>query len=121
MGTLAVDVVTPRAGREFEVWGEGFYLEWGGTPDSLRLYNGDTGELEPVPLYEHVEYTEGYSQFVVENAYDPVYGARPLKRYIQKHVETLTARLILEDRVQAGDVVEIGVRDGALEAGVRGK
>ena len=68
-----------------------------------------------------VELTPEASEFVVENAYDPVYGARPLKRYIQKHVETLTARLILEDRVQAGDVVEIGVRDGALEAGVRGK
>ena len=68
-----------------------------------------------------VELTPEASEFVVENAYDPVYGARPLKRYIQKHVETLTARLILEDRVQAGDVVEIGVRDGAPEAGVRGK
>ena len=68
-----------------------------------------------------VELTPEASEFVVENAYDPVYGARPLKRYIQKHVETLTARLILEDRVQAGDVVEIGVRDGAREAGVRGK
>ncbi|MDE7353258.1 MAG: ATP-dependent chaperone ClpB [Acetatifactor sp.] len=68
-----------------------------------------------------VELTPEAAEFVVENAYDPVYGARPLKRYIQKHVETLTAKLILEDRVQTGDVVEIGVRDGALWSGVRRK
>ena len=53
---------------------------------------------------------------IVEEAYDPVYGARPLKRYIQKHVETLTARLILEDKVQAGDTVRIQAKNGALEA-----
>ena len=68
-----------------------------------------------------VELTPEASEFVVENAYDPVYGARPLKRYIQKHVETLTARLILEDRVQAGAGVVIGGREGALEGGGRGK
>ena len=51
-------------------------------------------------------------QLIVEQAYDPVYGARPLKRYIQKHVETLAARMILEDRVKAGDVIEITVVEG---------
>jgi len=104
MGTLAVDVVTPRAGREFEVWGEGFYLEWGGTPDSLRLYNGDTGELEPVPLYEHVEYTEGYSQFVVENAYyeeladyiDAVRGKKKPRHTFERDREILS----LIDRIE---------------------
>ena len=45
-----------------------------------------------------------------------MYGARPLKRYIQKHVETLTARLILEDKVQAGDTVRIQAKDGVLVA-----
>ena len=54
----------------------------------------------------------------MKNAYDPVYGARPLKRYIQKHVETLTARLILSDGVQSGDTVLIDLEDGALTAGV---
>ena len=52
----------------------------------------------------------------MENGYDPVYGARPLKRYLQKHVETLAARLILADGVRAGDTIEIGLKDGALEA-----
>ncbi len=54
---------------------------------------------------------------IVENAYDPVYGARPLKRYIQKHVETMVARLILEDKVPGGGTVLIDARDGELTAG----
>lgn len=69
MGNLAVDVVTPRAGREFELWGEEFYLEWKGTPDSLRIYDKETGGMNQVKLYEDVEHTEGYGRFVVENAY----------------------------------------------------
>ncbi len=55
-------------------------------------------------------------QFIVENAYDPVYGARPLKRYIQKYVETLSAKLILSDQVSAKDTIMITVEDGALTA-----
>ncbi len=58
-------------------------------------------------------------RFIVDNAYDPVYGARPLKRYIQKYVETLTAQLILEDKVSQGDTVLIDLQDGALAALVR--
>lgn len=69
IGNLAVDVVSPKAGREFEIWGEGFYLEWKGTPDSLKVYNTDTGTTEQISLYTHAEHTKGYNQFVVENAY----------------------------------------------------
>ena len=54
--------------------------------------------------------------FVANAAYDPSYGARPLKRYIQKHVETLSARLILEDHVHEGDAIELDVVDGSLQA-----
>ncbi|WWR16566.1 ATP-dependent chaperone ClpB [Lachnospiraceae bacterium JLR.KK008] len=54
--------------------------------------------------------------FIVDSAYDPVYGARPLKRYIQKHVETLSAKLILADAVESGDTIRIDVRDGGLTA-----
>ena len=64
----------------------------------------------------HLELSPEAVSFIVEQAYDPVYGARPLKRYIQKHVETLTAKLILEDKTQAGDTVRIDVRNGALTA-----
>ena len=66
-----------------------------------------------------LELTEEAVQLIVDNAYDPVYGARPLKRYIQKHVETLTAKLILSDGVGAGDRVLISVENGELAAGVK--
>ena len=60
--------------------------------------------------------TDSAKQFIVENGYDPVYGARPLKRYLQKHVETLAARLILADGVRAGDVIQIDEQNGKLTA-----
>ena len=55
-------------------------------------------------------------QFIVDNAYEPVYGARPLKRYIQKYVETLSAKLILAGEVGEGDTIRIELADGALTA-----
>ncbi len=58
-------------------------------------------------------------KLIVENAYDPIYGARPLKRYIQKYVETLSAKLILADAVKAKDVIVISVKDGELTAACR--
>jgi ATP-dependent Clp protease ATP-binding subunit ClpB len=51
----------------------------------------------------------------VENGYDPVYGARPLKRYIQKYVETLAAKLILSDKVRVGDIILIDLNDSQNE------
>ncbi len=66
-----------------------------------------------------LELTDEAMHFIVENAYDPVYGARPLKRYIQKYVETLTAKLILSDTVRTGDKVEISLKDGELTASVK--
>ena len=47
---------------------------------------------------------------MADNGYDPVYGARPLKRYLQKNVETLAARLILNDGVRAGNTIVIDVK-----------
>ncbi len=66
-----------------------------------------------------VELSEEAEAFIVENAYDPVYGARPLKRYIQKYVETLSAKLILADRVEQGDTILITVENGELAASVK--
>ena len=63
-----------------------------------------------------VELSPQAEQFVVDNGYDPVYGARPLKRYLQKTVETLAAKLILADGVGAGDTIFIDVENGALRA-----
>ena len=66
-----------------------------------------------------VALTPEAESFVIEHGYDPIYGARPLKRFLQKHVETLSAKLILQDVVAAGDTIEIGVTDGKLEAHVK--
>lgn len=63
-----------------------------------------------------IEVTGEAADFIVSEAYDPVYGARPLKRYIQKYVETMAARLILEDKVHVGDVIKIDVKNGELTA-----
>ena len=60
--------------------------------------------------------TEAAQDFIVDEAYDPVYGARPLKRYIQKYVETLSARLILSDQVKEGDVITIDLENNMLKA-----
>ena len=64
--------------------------------------------------------TDAAKEFVVEGGYEPMYGARPLKRYLQKHVETLAARLILEGNVGRGSEIVIDVADGALSAKVKG-
>lgn len=63
-----------------------------------------------------IEITDAASEFITGEAYDPVYGARPLKRYIQKYVETAAAKLILEDKVHMGDVIKIDVLNGELTA-----
>jgi ATP-dependent Clp protease ATP-binding subunit ClpB len=66
-----------------------------------------------------VELSKEAEDFIVERAYDPVYGARPLKRYIQKYVETLSAKLILGDEVEQGDTILIDVEDGQITAKVK--
>ena len=66
-----------------------------------------------------VELTPAAQQFIVDHGYDPVYGARPLKRFLQKHVETLSAKLILADKVREGDVILIDVENDHLTAGVK--
>ena len=66
-----------------------------------------------------IELTVAAKEFVVEGGYEPMYGARPLKRYLQKHVETLAARLILEGNVGRCDVIVIDVTDGKLMARVK--
>ena len=59
-----------------------------------------------------LELTDAAKDQVIENGYDPVYGARPLKRYLQKHVETLAARKILSGDVHAGDTLVLDVQNG---------
>lgn len=66
-----------------------------------------------------VELSKEAEAYVVDHGFDPVYGARPMKRYLQKTVETEAAKLILADRVRAGDTILIDVENGALIAKVK--
>ena len=66
-----------------------------------------------------LEMTEEAKDFITDHGYDPVYGARPLKRYVQKHVETLVAKIILQGDVSAGDTVVITVEGNSLTAAIR--
>ena len=67
----------------------------------------------------HIEIKKEALDFILENAYEPGFGARPLKRYMQKHVETLAAKCILEDKVKEGDKIEIVLENGELKAEVK--
>ncbi|MDD6194291.1 MAG: ATP-dependent chaperone ClpB, partial [Lachnospiraceae bacterium] len=68
-----------------------------------------------------VELSQAAEDYVVEHGYDPVYGARPLKRYLQKYVETMAAKCILADQVRLGDTIYIDVVNGELEATVKSR
>lgn len=63
-----------------------------------------------------IRITDVAKKYITDQAYDPSYGARPLKRYIQKNVETMSAKLILEDKVKPKDVITFDVSDGQLTA-----
>ena len=63
-----------------------------------------------------MELTDAAREAVVKKGYDPVYGARPLKRYLQKYVETLVARAILQGSLRMGDTITIDAEDGKLIA-----
>jgi len=69
----------------------------------------------------HIELTRAAKQHIVDGGYDPMYGARPLKRYLQKYVETLAAKLILAGNVGSGDTIIIDEKDGDLTASTGGK
>ncbi|MGN1159798.1 MAG: ATP-dependent chaperone ClpB [Lachnospiraceae bacterium] len=63
-----------------------------------------------------VELSDDAKQYIIDNGYEPTYGARPLKRFIQKYVETLSAKLILSDGVAGGDTILITLQNGELAA-----
>lgn len=68
-GILVVDVVSPVAVRKLEIYSKNSYLSWSGTPDSIYEFNPATKKSEIVVLKEATEHNEGYSAFIVENAY----------------------------------------------------
>ena len=66
-----------------------------------------------------IELTEAAKEHIIQGGYEPMYGARPMKRYIQKNVETTAARLMLEGNVGSGDTILIDESDGRLKAMVK--
>ena len=66
-----------------------------------------------------IEISKNAQNYIVEEGYDPVYGARPLKRFVQKYVETLAAKLILADKVAAKDIILIDLEEEELIAKVK--
>jgi len=97
-GVLVVDVVSPVAVRRLEAYAENEYISWNGTPDSIYEFQSQTKKLEKVVLNEETEHREGYSSFIVENAYkneikeffevvlehkEPLYGFEKDKRTLE--------------------------------------
>ena len=68
-----------------------------------------------------LEITPAAKRLITENGYDPVYGARPLKRYLQSHIETLIARTIIAEELSQGDVIEVGEKNGDFVVGIKRK
>ena len=80
----------------------------------LAELNGRLAEREL-----QIELTASAKTYIADHGFDPVYGARPLKRYMQKYVETLAAKLILAGDISTGDTIVIDVADDKLEAKVK--
>lgn len=68
-GTLAVDVVSRKAVRNLEVFGEKLYLQWDGSPKGLKVYDFNSKKEITIELYDEIDQLDNYSKFVVENAY----------------------------------------------------
>ena len=60
--------------------------------------------------------TDAARSYIVDNGYDPIYGARPLKRFVQKNVETLAGKLILSDGISEGETILIDYDENGLTA-----
>lgn len=97
MGALQVDVVSRKAVRNLEIYGENIYLSWDGTPTGLKLYDFENKQDISVKLYENAEHIEGYSSFIIENAYrselnaflSEVAGKKQAKYTFEDDLETL--------------------------------
>ena len=93
------------------------------------LTKGDVGAIIDLLLQDvnkrlcdkqiQISLTDAAKAFVIEEGYEPMYGARPLKRYLQKHVETQAAKVILQGDVGSGDTIELDVAEGAWKVHVK--
>ena len=72
-----------------------------------------------VPSNIHIELTEVAREKIIEESYDKNYGARPIKRYVTRNIETLLANLILEDKVKFNDTLVIDYKNDAYEIDIK--
>lgn len=96
-GMLAVDVVSRKAVRNLEIFGENLYISWDGTPDGLRMYDIENKKEKKIQLYEKIDRLPDYSNFVIENAYrnellcffDVINGRGKARYTFEEDLETL--------------------------------
>lgn len=97
IGSLQVDIVSRKAVRNLEIYGESIYLSWDGTPEGLKLYNFETKKNEDIILYDNAEHIDGYKSFIIENAYKneleaflkEISGKKASKYSFKEDLETL--------------------------------
>jgi len=103
-GMLAVDVMSRKAVRNLEVFGEDIYLSWDGTPEGIQDYDYENEIVQNINLYDKVDKLAGYSDFVVENAYknelvsffNAIAGKNEIKYTFQEDMEILKFIDIIE-------------------------
>ncbi len=101
-GMLAVDVMSRKAVRKLEIYGENIYLTWEGTPTTLRQYNIADKREEPVELYSDIDKQEGYAAFVIENAYE-----NELKTYLDVVDGTAVAKYTFEEDIETINIINM--------------
>lgn len=96
-GSLVIDIVSPMAVRNLEIYGENIYFSWNGTPTGLKEFDEEKREVRQVQLYDKIEHMAGYNSFIVENAYqneiqeflDAVEGKKQPKYGFKEDLEVL--------------------------------
>ena len=106
---LCLDVISRRAVRNLEVYGEDLYLTWDGTPDGLKKYDFENKKNRNINLYESVDKQDSYAAFVIENAYK-----NELIRFIESIENEVPAEygfeddsktLLLIDKIESGELL----------------
>lgn len=100
-GTLAVDVISRKAVRNLEVFGENLYLTWNGSPTGLKEYNFNNKTEETINLYHDVDKQDGYASFIIENAYK-----NELISFIKEVNGTKSARYSFEDDAKILEIID---------------
>lgn len=100
-GTLIIDVVSPKAVRNLEIYGDGVYYSWNGTPDTLEEFDVIDKKIQNVKLNELSEHIDGYSSFVIENAYQ-----NEIKAFLDSISKDLTACYDFEDDIKILSLID---------------